>query len=202
MITGDSSIACGTRRIEALTGEGAIVYVRRMRSQINQMAQALKTSAAELADRVLKLQETVKRLEKEKKEGASAAVDPKKILEQTQSVGDVRVAVYCENGMGLGDLRRLSDSLRSMHSKLVYFLGASSAEKINYVLGMSPRLKQSGLNMGELKKSIDSLLGAQSGGREDLVQGGAPNQGQLEKQKGALEAQIVSYLREKFHPVG
>ncbi len=194
VITSDSSIASGTRRIEALTGEGALEYMRRLRLQVTQISQALKTTPDQLADRVAKLQESVKKLEKSQGESRASKADPAKILENSRSAGKLQFAFYRGAGMELGDLRTLSDSLRSKASKAVYFLGAESGEKIYYLLGTSPDLK-SEMDSRPLAQLLDEILSGKSGGRPDLVQGGAPNQGQLAGQWDKIVETAVDYLK-------
>lgn len=194
VITSDSSIASGTRRIEALTGDGALDYLRRLRSQMSQLAQTLKTTPDQIADRVAKLQESVKKLEKSKTESRAAQADPAKIMENSKTAGNLKFAAYSEKGMELAELRSLSDNLRSRASKTVYFLGAESGEKIYYLLGTSPDLK-SQVDSRPLAQLLDKILSGKSGGRPDLVQGGAPNQGQLAEKWDKILETAVDYLK-------
>ncbi|HLD50416.1 MAG TPA: DHHA1 domain-containing protein, partial [bacterium] len=192
--TSESSIASGTRRIEALTGVGALDYLRNLRGQMSQLAQTLKTTPDQLAERVAKLQDNVKKLEKSKTETRTAKADPAKIMESSRPAGKLQFASYRETGMELGDLRTLSDSLRSRASKMVYFLGADSGEKIYYLLGTSPDLK-SEMDSRPLAQILDGLLDGKSGGRPDLVQGGAQNQGQLAEKWDKIVETAVDYLK-------
>ncbi|MBI3313870.1 MAG: alanine--tRNA ligase [Candidatus Omnitrophica bacterium] len=199
VITSDSSIGSGTRRIEALTGEGALDYVRTLRNQVQQIAQNLKTTPDQLVERIAKLQDNLKKLEKEKGSGKLQAIDSTKILSGAKMIGPVRLAIYTSKGMDVNELRHLSDDLRSRSPKTVYFLAAEQDEKIQFLLGMSPDLKKTSLNMTELGTSVGALIEANAGGRVDLVQGGAPNKGQLYQKKEALEAKISDYIQDKIH---
>lgn len=199
MIASDSSIGSGTRRIEALTGEGTIDYMRTLRCRIQQISKNLRTTPDHLVDRIVKLQDNLKKLEKGKDAGKLQTVDAAQILAHAKPAGAFQVAIYCDQGLAMDELRRLSDDLRSRASKTVYFLAAEKDEKIQFLLGMSPDLKTSGLDMVALGKQVGSLLEANSGGRIDLVQGGAANKGPLSKKRDALEAKIFDHL--KLHQV-
>ncbi|MBI3306249.1 MAG: alanine--tRNA ligase [Candidatus Omnitrophica bacterium] len=200
VITSDSSIGSGTRRIEALTGEGALQYTRTLRNQIQQAAQSLKTTPDQLVERINKLQENLKKLEKGKDSAPLQTVDAAKILLQAKSVGPVQMLIVTDNALEINELRRLSDEIRSRTSKTVYFLGAEKGDKLQFVLGVSPDLKKSSANMVELGEAIGSLLEGSCGGRPDLAQGGAPNKGQLSQKREAIEKKITDYIQR--HPEG
>lgn len=197
VIASDSSIASGTRRIEALTGRGAMNYLRMMRAQLGEISQYLKTSPQDIMGRLLKLQEALKKLEKEKNQGFSTKLSEDEIVRKTKPIGKYLLTSLVLKDFQLPQLRHLSDDLRSKNKNLIYFLGSMSEGKINFLLGMSPHLKDSGLNMLELSKEISPLLQAHSGGRVDLVQGGAPNDGQLESKEQILQSTIETYLIKK-----
>ena len=197
VMVGDSSIASGTRRIEALTGEGALDYTRTLRRQVNRMAESLKTPTDQLEGRIAKLQESVKRLERQKNEGATGRVDPKKILEGAKKAGPFLFAAHREKDLDLGELRGLSDRLRSMSSKTIYFLGTENGDKIHFLIGMSPDLGKTKLDARELGKELTPFLKANSGGRADLVQGGASNEGQLVTEWEKISDKVIHYLQAK-----
>ncbi len=196
VITSDSSIASGTRRIEALTGEGALEYARFLRAQVSELAQTLKTTPDKLSERVNKLQENLKKLEKQKDQIVTAKADPKKILDNAKPAGPVQFASHWEKGLDVGELRRLSDDLRSRSQKTVYFLGSENEDKIHFVLGVSHDLAKSSLDARQLAKELSSFLNASGGGRADLVQGGAPNQKQFQERWQEISDRAVHYLKQ------
>lgn len=198
VITSDSSIASGTRRIEALTGEGAFEYLRSLRRQVHELALNLKTTPDKLAERVGKLQDSLKKMEKEKKQGAVISADPKSILSQAIPAGSLKVARHkLSEGAGVDEMRSLSDSLRSMSSKTVYFLGAESGEKVHFVIGLSPDLASGPLDAREVMKTLAGLVGGSGGGRKELVQGGARNTGQFRDQWEAIVQGLAAYVNER-----
>ena len=197
VITGDSSIASGTRRIEALTGEGAFDYVRQMRQQLNQTAQLLKTTPAEITERIAKLQDSVKKLEKEKIHAPIAKADSEKIAAMSKPAGAYSFITYKEKDLEGQQLRVISDGIRSRASKTIYLLCAENGDKIQFVLGASPDLGKAGFDVRELGKSVAELLNSSCGGRSDMVQGGGPNQEQLQTNWELINHAISKFLQSK-----
>lgn len=192
VITSDGSIASGTRRIEALTGEGTVDYLRGLRSQISRLAQALKVPAKDMEMRIQKLMDA-------QKKGAAAPLeeipDVPSLLEKAQSAGNLKFTAGRFKELHIDLLRRLSDQIRSKATKTVYFLGSENQDKILFLLGMSPDLSSSNLDMRDLGKKLAPVLKASAGGRKDLVQGGASNEGQLESSSIEIATLAVDYLK-------
>lgn len=198
IITSDSSIASGTRRIEALTGEGAMEYLRNLRAQVAELAMQLKTTPDKLGEKISRLADSVKKLEKEKKQGAVVNADPRAILMSAVDAGSFKVAGHkLASGAGAEDMRALSDTLRSMSSKTVYFLGAENEEKVHFVIGLSPDLAQSSLDAREAMKKLAELVGGSGGGRKELVQGGARNAGQFRDRWASIVDGLAAYVKER-----
>jgi len=193
VITSDAAIASGTRRIEALTGEGAIEYVRGIRSQVSQLARALKTPPAELQARVAKLQESVKRLEKQALKAGAAKADAGPAKEKR--VGDYHFVAQTFRDLDLNHLRAQSDELRSGRIRTIYFLGSEKEDKIHFILGLSHDLVKGALDIRDLGKRVSDILSGASGGRPDLVQGGAPNKGQFQNGLDSVLRAAIDYLK-------
>jgi alanyl-tRNA synthetase len=150
-----------------------------------------------LKEKIEKLQSRVKTLEKEKKNAGSNLVDPKKILSDASRAGDFKFAHHLfGESANMQDLRKISDSIRSMSEKTLFFLGAESKDKINFVIGVSPDLKESSLDVREVVQSVSDILGGTGGGRKDLVQGGAKNMGQY-KSWSQISEKFTTFLKER-----
>jgi alanyl-tRNA synthetase len=184
--------------MEALTGEGALEYARNLRSQVNALAQEFKTTPAMLLERIRKIQEMNKKMEKELAQGGRTLVEPDEILSQTTKIKNVNLASFIGKGLQTTQLRFLSDALRSRGKSLVYFLGTEDEEKIQFLIGMSPDLHKSSLDMRELSQALSALLDASGGGRKDLVQGGSRNRGQFSLvNREKIQNCAVDYLNKK-----
>ena len=197
LIVAETSVASGTRRIEALTGEGVLEYTRTMRSQVMRLADELKTTPAQLEERVQKLKSAVKNLEKSKGQTAGA-VDPKQILQEAHTAGTFRFAAFHQKALPIPEMLGLSDSLRTLSQDTVYLLGTESEDKINFLLGMSGNLVQKqNLDLRDLMKELSPLLGASGGGRRDLIQGGGKNENQLQQNWPKIISRATTYLEKK-----
>lgn len=195
-ILSESSVASGTRRIEAVTGEGALEYMRAIRHEVGEISQVLKTSPAGIRERVIKLQDNLKKLEKERKHGGSSAVNPKQVLAHAVKEGEISFAASrLDKGLPVSELRNLSDKLRVQSFKTVYFLAVEAGDKAHFLIGLSHDLRKSSLDARELLKDLSDLLGASGGGRQDQAQGGARNEGQLEKSWDAIQNKALEYIR-------
>lgn len=195
LITSESSVASGVRRIEALTGEGALSYLQGTRQKIQEAADILKTSSFDLVSRIQKLQDQVKSLQKNKPQASGELVSPKSILDQSLPAGAVKFAAWCKEGLDLEDLRKISDRLHSDGKQTVYLVATAKDEKIYCLLGMSADMKQTKLDLRDLWRDLASLLQASGGGRKDLIQAGAKNEGQL---KSEIWNKVINQAAEKI----
>ena len=194
LLVSDSSVASGTRRIEALTGEGALEAMRKARGLLNELSQELKATPDELMERVAKLRKSLKQLEKELEKGSAQQFDGKKLMENARKAGSVQFVSFRGQDVAPSKLLPLSDWLKSETQKTVYLLAAENEGKIQVLLGMSQDLQPSGLDLRPLMKVISPLAGVSGGGRKDLVQGGGENKGQLDKSWADIESKAMAFL--------
>ncbi len=199
VIIAETSIASGTRRIEARTGEAAMDYMRSLRSQILEIAEKLRVGPADIAPRISKLQDSVKRLEKEKASAVSREVSPQKVLEHaTIAAGSVKAAAHLEKDLPIEALRALADSLKGSSSETVYLLASSEGEKLQCILGMSADLKATSLDLRDIWKIVGPLLGASGGGRKDLIQAGGRTPERLEEKWSEVASALVRSLSQNY----
>ncbi len=173
VITSDQSIASGVRRMEALTGEGALQYTQKLRSQMAQAAEKLRSTPFEVPERIEKLQEKVKRLEKSAPSRSMPVVEPKELLKKALSAGPYRLVIDKLADANREDLRKISDSLRSQAKQTAWVLFAPTPEKIYFLAGISGDLKNTSLDSRQLLTSVSSVIGGSGGGRQDLAEGGS-----------------------------
>ncbi len=194
LLVSDSSVASGTRRIEALTGEGALEAMRKARGLLSELSQELKATPEELMERVAKLRKSLKQMEKDLEKGSSQQFDGKKLMESAKKAGAVQFVSFRGQDVAPSKLLPLSDWLKSEAQKTVYLLAAENEGKVQVLLGMSQDLQPSNLDLRPLMKAISLLAGVSGGGRRDLVQGGGENKGQLEKSWADIESKAMAFL--------
>ena len=197
LITGESSVASGVRRIEAVTGTCALNYVRGLQDQISGISRTLKVGAADIPARIAKLMETLKTQKKQTAQASTNPADIKTLLGNASKTGSCRTLVAMIEGAGIPALRDLSNRFREEEQKLVFVLAASQEGKLHVIVGRSADLQKTPLDMKVLFGRLSSLLGVSGGGRPDLVQAGGPDQGQFAAAKPAVEEAVAAYLSEK-----
>lgn len=174
-ITGESSVAAGVRRVEAVVGEAALKKLQEMEDHLTRIARSLKVPPAQVAERIEKLLDQVKILEKELEiQKKKSALGPGAVEEDLREVKGIKV-MTCK--LEQGDpktLRDLSDQKIQKLGSGLLFLAGGSGEKLSLVLRVSNDLA-SHYNAGVLLKEVTSTIGGTGGGRADMAQGGLPS---------------------------
>ena len=182
-ITGESSVAAGIRRIEALTGTGALEYIQNQEKSLKQTAALLKAAPHDLAERVQKLLAQQKELEKEI-ERVKAQAMSRQFAPSGQDIRDidgVKILSQMVNVDSPKDLRVMLDNLRDQIKSGVVVLGAEAEDgKAMLICGVSKDLTDR-FHAGEIIKALSAKVGGTGGGRPDMAQGGGPNSQALQE---------------------
>ncbi len=180
-VLGESGIAAGVRRIEALTGLGALAHLRAQEKKLRRVSELLKVPVDLTGERIEKLLEERKAAEKQiaelkraKFSSGGAEAGP-----QTKQIGAVNVLVRRVEGLAAGDLRGLVDDLRGQVKSGVVLVMSADEGKVALALGVTPDLKDK-LKAGDLVREISAIVGGKGGGRPDFAQGGGPDASQLD----------------------
>jgi alanyl-tRNA synthetase len=197
IITGESSVASGVRRIEAVTGSAALAYIRNLQDQISEISKTLKVGAADIPARIAKLMENLKTQKKQGAQAATKAVDVKTLLESASKSGSCLTLTTLLENIGIAGLRDLATRLREEGRKLVFVIATSQEEKLHVIVGLSADLQKTPLDMKVLFGRLSPLLNVSGGGRPDVVQAGGPDQGQFANAKNAVQEAVKNYLTEK-----
>jgi alanyl-tRNA synthetase len=190
-IISEGSVAAGVRRIEAVTGIGALEHYEHQAQILSQVASRLNTSEDSVLATVEKLSSTVKQLEKElegqKRKGALGQMD--QLAAQVQTIKGVKVIAAEVSGIDKETLRQLVDSLRQKLGSGVVVLGTIHEEKVALIAGVTKDLTAK-VHAGKLIQALSKLVGGSGGGRPDLAEAGGKDTSAL---KSALST-IPGYL--------
>ena len=195
VIRSESGVAAGVRRIEALTGNGAMNYLSGRSEALARIGELLKGNADNAEDKVRALIERSRELEKDNsrlndKLAASAGSD---LAGSAVDVQGIPVVAAKLSSPDAGAMRKTIDQLRSKLGSVVIVLGGSDGNKVTFVAGVSPDLTDR-LHAGNLVKSVAEVAGGRGGGRPDMAQAGAPDATKLdaaiESVVSAVEAQL------------
>jgi alanyl-tRNA synthetase len=172
-ILSDRSVSADTRRIEAITGRAAVEYVQSMELSSHELAALLKAPPAETHDKVEKLLERQKELEREIRElrGKLASGQSRDLLDESREVSGIQVLaveVSVDDPKAMGDL---SDRLKDRLGSGIVLLGARSESGATLTVSVSKDL-QARFPAGDLMREIAQRVGGKGGGRSHFAQGG------------------------------
>ncbi len=186
-IVAESGVAAGIRRVEAVTGEGALALVQQQEQQLQQVADAVKVQPQEAAARVTQILDNVKALEKElaalKSRLASAQGD--ELVAQAQDCNGVKVLATRLDDADVASLRETLDKLRDKLKTAVIVLAAVSEGKVSLIAGVTPDVT-SKVKAGELVNFVAQQVGGKGGGRPDMAQAGGTQPEHLAKALAAV----------------
>lgn len=195
-IISEGSVASGTRRIEAVTGEAALTYLNTALEDYQRIASAFKASPRDLSSRVTSLMEQLKELSRENEalKDKVAAYEVQDLLNRKQDIKGVNVLVSRVNASDMAQLRSLLDLLRERLGSGVIVLGSAAGDKANIVAAVTQDLIPRGLNAGAIVKEAARVVDGGGGGRPELAQAGGKNPARLDD---ALNAGIA-YIKGKL----
>lgn len=176
-IISESGVAAGVRRIEALTGRGVLNYYADMEKTIQEAAATVKTTPAELTDKLAHLMSEIKALQSEneslKSKAAKEALGD--CLDQAVEVKDVKLLAVKVGGVDMNGLRDLGDQLKAKLGEGVIVLISDLDGKVNMVAMATEGAMSRGAHAGNLIKGIAALVGGGGGGRPNMAQAGGRN---------------------------
>jgi alanyl-tRNA synthetase len=180
-IVAETSVAAGMRRIEAVTGEGAVRYVEELEDLIAGLEKGLSVSRKDLPARIDKLLAHNEALEKEnknlRKERLGGAKAEATVI---KSIKGISVEVRRYDGLGMSELREKADDLKSKLGSGLVVLGAVTADKAFIVASVTKDLTGR-IQAGALIKELAPVIGGGGGGRPDFAQSGGPGVAELGK---------------------
>ncbi|HTG62621.1 MAG TPA: DHHA1 domain-containing protein, partial [Terriglobia bacterium] len=181
-LVSEGSVAAGTRRIEALTGEGVLESLRRQGQTLAQVSEVLRVKPDELLQAVEKLTESEKKLRKqlESQQLKQATASAGDMLEQAKEVKGVRVVSSRVEVTDRAALRQMVDNLRSRLETGVIVLGSVSDGKVSLVAAVSKDLTNR-LDAGKIVKAAAAIVDGSGGGRKDLAEAGGKNPEKLDE---------------------
>ena len=185
-IVSENGVAAGVRRIEALTGTGALEYYEKQEQELNQVAAVLRSKKDRLVESAESLMEQMKELQRElaslQSKLASGAADD--ILKAAEQVGEISILTAYKPEMDANALRQLGDSLKDKLGECVILL-AGGTDKLNFVAMATDGAVKAGAHAGNIIKEAAKTAGGGGGGRPNMAQAGGK---EPDKARAALEA--------------
>lgn len=194
VVTSESSVGSGNRRVEALVGLEGFGYLAKERDLVRSLTTLLKAQPDSLVDRVQetveRLRATEKELERLRSQQLLAAVGD--IAAGAEDVDGVRYVGHHAAGVGGGDVRSLALDLRGrlQDAPAVVAVIGDADGKAAVVVALNDAAQQRGLSANDLLRAAAPLLGGKGGGKADIAQGGGTDVSQIPAALDAIRAHL------------
>jgi len=194
-IVREESVAAGVRRVEAVTGIGALEHFQQQASVLSSVAKQLNVGEDAVLATVEKLTQTARQLEKqladERRRGALSQLD--ELLAKAQTIKGTKVVVGQVQGLDRDGIRQLVDSLRQKLGSGVVVLGQAEDGKVALIAGVTKDLTAK-VHAGKVIQTLAKQLGGRGGGRPDLAEGGGEDTKALNSTLGGVPALLEPLL--------
>ncbi|MDB5949013.1 MAG: alanine--tRNA ligase [Massilia sp.] len=191
-IINEAGVAAGIRRLEAVTGEGALAMVQSLNRRLHEAAGALKTNPEELTTRITQVQDQVKSLEKElaalKSKLASGQGD--ELVTHAVDVNGIKVLAATLEGADVARLRETMDKLKDKLKTAAIVLASVSDGKVSLIAGVTADAT-SKVKAGELVNFVAQQVGGKGGGRPDMAQAGGTDPSGLAQALAGVAAWVA-----------
>ncbi len=193
-VLAEAGVAAGIRRIEAVTGPGALAFAQEQEATLRHVADLVRAQPHEIAVRLAQIQDQVKSLEKElaRYKSKMAASQGDDLIVQAVEINGIKVLAAAIEGADAKALRELADKMRDKLKSCALVLGSVVEGKVALIAAVTPDVI-SKVKAGELVNFVAAQVGGKGGGKPDLAQAGGT---EPEKLPAALKG-VVDWVRSK-----
>ncbi|MFQ5508047.1 MAG: alanine--tRNA ligase [Leptospirillia bacterium] len=192
-IISEGSVGAGVRRIEAVTGRGALNHVRHQEALLSGCAQLLKSTPDTLPERTEQLLGTVKDKDRQISALQQKLTEGGGSDEESRDIGGATVLVRRDDGLDPGALRELSDRVRDKLGSGVALLASVTDGRVSLIAIVTKDLTDR-VKAGDLMKQAAAKVGGKGGGRPDMAQGGGTDASGLDAAFDGFFAQVTERL--------
>ncbi len=194
----ESGVAAGTRRIEAVTGEGVLEYIKNTDALVARTAAALKTNLLGEIDKkaeavVNEAKETARKLESLNAKLAGGKADD--VLANAKDINGVKVAVGRADGLSVPDLRTMGDKLKESMDCGVAVLASLAGDKLMFLATATKSAVEKGVHAGNIIREVTKIAGGSGGGKPDMAQGGGKDAAKTDEALAAVEAIVSAQVK-------
>jgi alanyl-tRNA synthetase len=196
-IVSESGVASGVRRIEAVTGKGAMAWIDANQRSLNGLAGLLRSQPDQAHSKVEQLLKRTKELERELAAAKQALATGQTTdhADQVQEVGGIKVLATRMDGADAKTLRDAVDRFKDRLQNAVVVLGSVDEGKVRLAAGVTKNNTDK-IRAGDLIKPVAELVGGKGGGRPDFAQAGGNDASKLDQALASVPAWIADHLRQ------
>lgn len=194
-ITSESGTAAGVRRIEAVTGEGAMAILHAQSDQLNDIAQLLKGDSHNLGEKVRAALERTRQLEKELQQlkEQAAAQEGANLSSKAEEINGIKLLVSELTGVEPKMLRTMVDDLKNQLGSTIVVLATVADGKVSLIAGVSKDVTDR-VKAGELVGMVAQQVGGKGGGRPDMAQAGGTDASALPAALASVKGWVSAKL--------
>ena len=194
-ITSESGTAAGVRRIEAVTGEGAMAMLHAQSDQLSDIAQLLKGDSHNLGEKVRAALERTRQLEKELQQlkEQAAAQESANLSSKAEEINGVKLLVSELTGVEPKMLRTMVDDLKNQLGSTIVVLATVADGKVSLIAGVSKDVTDR-VKAGELVGMVAQQVGGKGGGRPDMAQAGGTDASALPAALASVKGWVSAKL--------
>jgi alanyl-tRNA synthetase len=191
----ETGVAAGVRRVEAVTGSGALEYVQTREHEIQQAAAALKAQPGEIGAKLAQMLEHTRALEKEldRLKSRLAASQGDDLARQAIEVAGTRILAAQLDGVDAKGLRETADKLRDKLKSCALVLGTSQDGKVSLIAAVTPDLIAR-VKAGDLVNFVATQVGGKGGGKPDMAQAGGSEPSKLSAALASVQQWVSAKL--------
>lgn len=181
-ITGESGVASGVRRIEAITGNGVLSALTAANKVMDETAHVLKTVPEQLEERATKLRDENKELKQEldKLMSQSLGSMSEELINEAKEINGVRLVTKSFKDLSIDDLRTLSDDIKAKEENVALVFATENNGKVTFLCSLTKDVVEKGHHAGKMIKEIAKEAGGGGGGKPDMAQAGAKNPSKIQ----------------------
>ncbi|MCC8168624.1 MAG: DHHA1 domain-containing protein, partial [Clostridiales bacterium] len=195
-IISEGGIAAGVRRIEALTGTNVLAYYEGVENELNEAAKVVKSTPANLIDRLEHMMAEIHALQSENESLKSKAAQDA-LGDASGRIAEVKVMKYIAtsvNDVDMNGLRDLGDQLKSQIGEGVVVIASDNGGKVNLIAMATDEAIKKGAHAGNLIRAIAGKVGGGGGGRPNMAQAGGKNPAGIPDAIAAVAGELEKML--------
>ncbi|HRA62342.1 MAG TPA: DHHA1 domain-containing protein, partial [Burkholderiaceae bacterium] len=194
-VVAESGVAAGVRRIEAVTGQGALAYLQQLETTVTQVAGAVKAPVAELRGRITQMVDHARQLEKDivALKGKLASSQGDELMQQAIDIKGVKLLAVRMDGADAKTLRESMDKLKDKLKSAVIVLAVVDGAKVQLAAGVTADV-MGRVKAGELVNHVASQVGGKGGGKSDMAMAGGTDAAALPQALASVRAWVEAKL--------